>query len=147
MTAPDRIGPYRKSTDPKLVADAKTRLDAFTRSTDGVKQAIVAYYDHTQQPGTIAVIVAAAINIDDPAKELDSAFLSNLGVKNIRAVDTGPLGGVAECGSQVFNGGIAGSFCGWADHGSIGVVGFIGLDPGSAAADLLTFRAAVVTRG
>lgn len=74
-----------------------------------------------------------------------SAFES---MGEVTAVPAGDLGGAAAC-VNVKQAKIPGVMCGWADHGTIGIVGFPGTtvkDRDEAARAMLDIREAVVTR-
>jgi hypothetical protein len=142
LSAPNRIGAYRKSTDPNLTAQAETSRQQLLKGSPGIRQAVVAYYDNTQKYGQSAIVLASTYDVANPGSELFYTLDSD-NIQNLNSVDPGPLGGVAQCGTLSAHD----TNCGWADYGSLGLVEFVGVDPAEAAADLLQFRAAIVARG
>jgi hypothetical protein len=122
LQTPDSIGDLHRLTDPKLVAEAKKLLA--DSKPDEAKEGVSAYYLDQQRPDEPAVLIAFTADILTPGIEIYAVFNYAGNIENRHAIDPGPLGGVAECGSATQGGSVTVS-CAWADHGSMGAVGFL----------------------
>jgi hypothetical protein len=108
-------------------------------------------------PTHVVILVAATGTFFSPGSEVDSAFKgfsSSGGLSTLsepKDYPAGSLGGTAKCGSSQYNLGAGAtkltvSMCVWADHGSIGMVMFMGQDLSAVTGNLIPIREAVQTR-
>jgi hypothetical protein len=147
VSTPDTIGTLKKSTDPDKITLAQSILNDVKSGSEDVKESVAAYYDDTQNPDEPVFIVAATGDISDPSQGLDDFFKGVGEVTNIHSVDAGPPSGAsAKCGAQTQSG-LTVTFCAWADHGSLGVAGFVGRDAAASESLFRQIHAAVLTRG
>jgi hypothetical protein len=146
VSAPATIGTLTKSAEADKVALAESILNDVKKDSTDLKESVAAYYDDTNNPDQPVFLVAATGDIGDPDAELDSNFKDAGNVANVHAVDAGPLGGAARCGSESEADGTV-VVCAWADHGSFGVVGFLKRDPANAETLFGQIHQAVLTRG
>ncbi|WP_018351306.1 hypothetical protein [Longispora albida] len=148
LSTPDTAAGLTLDTTPPgkaTAADIQAALSApvqFDKTIGGVYR----------EPGstTRSVIVMAGQAIfSDPAEPLDKLFAvitdTAGGVSAKRDVDPGPLGGEARCGVTQIDA-AAVPVCGWADHGSAGLLLFPGHTPEEAPAKFAALRSAIQHR-
>src|SRR5262249_40346548 len=121
-------------------------LNDIKKDSPDIKESVAAYYDDTQNPDQPVFLVAATGDIGDPDAELDSDFKDAGNVANVHSVDPGALSGTARCGSEAEADATI-TICAWADHGSLGVVGFVGREAANAENLFRQIHEAVLTRG
>ncbi|WP_412541938.1 hypothetical protein R8Z50_05165 [Longispora sp. K20-0274] len=96
-----------------------------------------------------AIVVAGSATLFDPASTLDDLFSvitdTAGGVTGTHDVAAGALGGEARCGATTIDADKV-PVCGWADHGSAGLMLFPGHTPEEAAAKFVALRDAVQKR-
>jgi hypothetical protein len=144
VTAPSRVGQFQKSTDPSLTGEAQNILTEIKSGVPDSTSAVAAYYQNSNKT-ELVLLAAASGTIADPAGELDRQFQGATDIQNVRSVSPGPLGGSAKCGTEG-SGGATIILCAWADHGSLGIVGFGGMSTSQAASLLIQFRSAATIR-
>lgn len=135
-----------------METDLKGSIDSIEEVETGV------YSDEKDDdPTHIVVMVAATGTFFSPGSEVDAAFRgfgSNSGLTTVTSpteYPAGNLGGTAKCGSSQYNLGtgtqsLKVSMCVWADHGSVGMVLFMGQDVSTASSRFVAIREAVQTR-
>ncbi|MEU8261218.1 hypothetical protein AB0C02_11440 [Micromonospora sp. NPDC048999] len=123
LVEPETLGGRAKATDPDLQAAAnelKTEINGVVPGATSVIGSI--YGDPAKQD--LVLIAGASGLMADPKKELDDAIDGmsvGLGIKELKSVDAGPLGGEAKCGDGDA-GGVPLGVCVWADRGSLGMI-------------------------
>jgi hypothetical protein len=142
LRTPDQIGSLVRSTDAKDVARTQSALKTATADKRKYKQTMGAtYLDRQNQQA--AVVLAATIDIDDPTAEV--TFGDTRTMRDPHSIEPGPLGGVAECGTAQSSGTTL-FICTWADHGSIGAVAMVNVEPAEGENLFRRIRAAVLIR-
>jgi hypothetical protein len=133
--------------------------DGATTTADYIRDAIdtevnldtsigAVYWDGTNQDRSV-LFAGGDARLWSPADRLTDAFKvitdDTGGVRDIRTVPAGPLGGVMRCGTTKTDlGDIA--VCGWADHGSLAVALFPNRSVDEAAKLMLELRTATEHR-
>jgi hypothetical protein len=155
VTAPPTLpGGLTKDTSDastKLADSAESSLRSDVNSLDEVATGV---YTASDNPQNVVILVAATGTFLSPGSEVDSAFKGfdstsgSLTLSTPTTYDAGKLGGTVKCSS---GSGAAGtdttvSMCVWADHGSIGMVMFMGQDLAAVTGNLIPIREAVQTR-
>ncbi|WP_433610326.1 hypothetical protein ACQP2P_40890 [Dactylosporangium sp. CA-139114] len=108
-------------------------------------------------PTNVVILVAATGTFFSPGSEVDAAFKgfgTSSGFTTVTPpteYPAGQLGGTVKCGSSQYNIGSGSeslkmSMCVWADHGSVGLVVFMGQDISGASTRFVAIREAVQTR-
>jgi hypothetical protein len=127
VTAGDSIAGFDKSTNPELVSLSEQMNTEFKAGSELDTTAVGVYHKAGDEDQKVVMVVAGSALLLRPQNELASAFDSmstgGLTVTGTHSVDPGPLGGHAQCGTSV-TGGVKLAVCGWADHGSLGMIMF-----------------------
>ncbi|NUT22841.1 MAG: hypothetical protein HOV77_27045 [Hamadaea sp.] len=149
VSAPDTIAGFPRSTSPELKSigdqmDSDLKQGAgFSTTAAGV------YHKESDAQQKIVMIFAGTKLILRPQAQLNSAYgaieSGGLPITGRKAVPAGSLGGRAECATSV-TGGVKLAICGWADHGSLGMVMFFDRSTTEAAKLLLDFRQTIQHR-
>jgi hypothetical protein len=129
VRTPDAIGGLSRQTDPHATAAAQKVL-ADVKPADA-KEAVAAYYLDGHGRAKPVIVIAFTADIVTPGIEIYAMFNDAGNIENRHTVDPGPLGGLAECGRATDAGSVIVS-CAWADHGSVGAVGFLDWPPDEA---------------
>ena len=147
LTAPEKIGSYRKSAD-----QAVARTMSRTLSEGGIADPFAVEYDDTRSSARSVVVwggtgdgfISAIGELDGFFRSLDSSVGG--GSSQRVPADPGVVGGRAECAKKVVNG-VSFAICGWV--GSTALLGFMfnGLDNGAAATNMRTLLQAIVVAG
>lgn len=143
------IAGFDQSTNPQLVSLSQQMNTEFKAGSELDSTAVGVYHKSGDEEQKFIMVVAGSALLLRPQNELQSAFDSmssgGLTVTATHKVDAGELGGYAQCGTSV-TGGVKLAVCGWADHGSLGMIMFF--DRGVAEAEklLLDFRKEIVAR-
>ncbi|MEV6346174.1 hypothetical protein [Actinoplanes sp. NPDC051851] len=146
IAEPDTLGDRPKLTDEQFTSLAdqmKTSLSEYPQA----KNSFAAFYGEAAKKDIIGVLATEAV-ITDPQAELDAAFTSfgeSSAVTGRTKVDTGDLGGVAECGSTAQSG-VDMAVCGWADGGSVGMALIYFKKASEVTAEFPTLRAEIETK-
>ncbi|MEU2616425.1 hypothetical protein ABZ570_33425 [Micromonospora sp. NPDC007271] len=123
LVEPETLGGRPKVTEPQLQSAVEQMKTTIKDSVPGTTSVVGGIYgDPAKQD--LVMIAGASTLLADPKKELDNAVKGlgvGLGVKDLKPVDAGPLGGEAKCGDGNA-GGVQVGVCLWADRGSLGLV-------------------------
>ncbi|WP_432979155.1 hypothetical protein [Dactylosporangium sp. CA-233914] len=132
-----------------METDLRGSIDSVDEIATGV------YSKSDDDPTHIVVLVAATGTFISPGSEIDSAFKgfnsgSDLATTSAPAeYPAGRLGGTVKCGGAEYkfgNDGLKVSLCVWADHGSVGMVMFMGQEVSAVSGQFVNIREAVQTR-
>jgi hypothetical protein len=151
VVEPETLNGRSKVSDPRMQAVGKGFVDSMKARLPGLIGAVGVFYGDPAARNVVGVN-AVAIAIADPQKEIDQNVAgmkrSGVEVSDATAVEAGPLGGVAQCGSMrvIQNGTEAGTVCIWADAGSVGVVQFYLKGIEDAKREFLSIRELVEKR-
>ncbi|NUT34884.1 MAG: hypothetical protein HOV79_17645 [Hamadaea sp.] len=151
ISTPAQVLGNNRVTDPSLETDTAQLRDSL-RKYPLMSNATAAYYMDEKKPELVFVLAVSGFllmperDLDTILHELDDGMEA---VGELTDVDAGDLGGSAKCAYFRFEGmGTArGTLCGWADHGSLGVVLILPVrDRDEGARKMLDVRFAVETR-
>jgi hypothetical protein len=120
LVTPDTLGGRAKATDPTLAGVNEQLTSGLKESVPHAKSTVGAIYGEVAKQDMLFVVGATAVVVE-PEKELDTV-LTGLNAAGTVAVDAGPLGGSAKCGTAKDDDSEL-AVCAWADAGSIGVLG------------------------
>jgi hypothetical protein len=125
--------------------DLRTVLDAGF----SLDNTVAAVYGDPAEASRSVLFVGGTAFLARPDKELDQLFAllddQAGGVRDVKAVDPGKLGGVMRCGAAEGSDTVM-SICGWADYGSIALAMFPGRNADESAALLRDLRTAMEHR-
>jgi hypothetical protein len=149
VAAGPSIAGFAQSTNPELVSLSQQMNTEFKAGSELDSTAAGVYHKDGDEEQKVIIVVAGSALVLRPQTELRSAFdsmtASGLTVTGTSQVDPGELGGVAQCGSSV-TGGVKLAVCGWADHGSLGMIMFFDRGVTESAKLLLAFRKEIQSR-
>jgi hypothetical protein len=148
LSTPDRVAGLERDDREGAVATAEYLRDVLAADVDLDQSIGAVYADPTDARRSILVFGGTAL-LWRPEESLDRGFdlLSDDAgdVEGVRSVSPGRLGGVAKCGAATSEAGDI-AVCGWADHGSIGLVMLPGREVDESSELLLAIREAIQTR-
>lgn len=148
VTTGASIAGFDQSTNPELVSLSQQMNTEFKAGSELDSTAVGVYHKTGDEDQKVVMVVAGSALLLRPQTELRSAFDSmssgGLTVTGTHSVDAGPLGGHAQCGNSV-TGGVKLAVCGWADHGSLGMIMFFGRGVTEAERLFLDFRQEIET--
>ncbi|MET7402242.1 hypothetical protein ABZS66_53055 [Dactylosporangium sp. NPDC005572] len=145
LRSPDQVGSFTldKSDDAKSTAEYVR--DAIASEVNLDASVGLIYKDQTNS----VILVAGTARVWKPEDSLKDAFTvmadDSGGVRDLRDVPAGDLGGIMRCGVTTTQDGDL-PVCGWADNGSVGVALLPGRQPADAAKAFLDLRQAVEHR-
>jgi hypothetical protein len=149
VTAGDSIAGFAKSTNAELMALGEQMNSELKQDSKLDSTAAGVYHRSGDPQRKIVMVIAGTGLLLAPETELKTAFESldtgGLTVTGAKAVDPGKLGGTAKCGSATTSG-VKLTVCGWADHGSLGIVMFFDRGTSEGAKLLLDFRKEIQQR-
>jgi hypothetical protein len=138
VAAGPSIAGFDQSTNPELVSLSQQMNTEFKAGSELDSTAVGVYHKSGDEEQKVIMVVAGSALLLRPQTELRNAFASmssgGLTVTSTHSVNPGDLGGYAQCGTSV-TGGVKLAVCGWADHGSLGMIMFF--DRGVAEAEKL----------
>ena len=149
----EQLAGLAKLDNPDLQSGADDIVSAL-KTGRGVSEAVAGIYAQPDDATHPVMILAAAGLFPRPEQELLSGMteFNTDGFSFDQPVDVpaGPQGGAAKCSAGAVkvddNSSLDFILCGWADYGSVGMVGFFNSkDAGAAAGHLLAIRDAVET--
>ncbi len=123
LVEPETLGGRPKATDPQLLSAADELKTGINGVVPGATSVIGGIYGDPAKQDLVLIAGASGL-LADPKKELNDAIdgmSSDLGIKELKPVDAGPLGGEAKCGDGN-GGGVPLGVCVWADRGSLGII-------------------------
>ncbi|WP_433210299.1 hypothetical protein ACQP00_47370 [Dactylosporangium sp. CS-047395] len=159
VSAPPTLPGGLSKQDSPEADELKSSMESDLRGTiESIDEIATGVYSDEQDDDIthVVVLVAATGTFFSPGSEVDSAFKgfgSSSGATTVSAPSeypAGKLGGTAKCGSSAYSAGgtsVKMSMCAWADHGSVGLVLFMGQELSYAAGHFVDIREAVQTRG
>ena len=145
LVAPTTLGGRPKLNDPQFSAITEQLTSELERSVPSATSTVGALYGNPLQQD-IVLIAGASAPVTDPAKELDRFFSSMGGsgmtITDVAPIEAGPLGGVAKCGNADSSG-VKLAVCGWADQGSVAMIGTFFKTADEVAGDFPALRAEI----
>jgi hypothetical protein len=161
VSAPPTLPGGLSKQDSQTADTLKSSLESDLRGNiDNIDQIETGVYSAKgdADPTHVVILVAATGTFFSPGSEVDSAFKGFSGSGGLSTLSepkeypAGSLGGTAKCGSSQYNLGTGAatkltvSMCVWADHGTIGMVMFMGQELSAVTGNLIPIREAVQTR-
>jgi hypothetical protein len=123
---PKKLGGRPRLTDRKFSSLAKNLKSDLAADVPDATHTVSGVYG-TAGKRNLVVMAAAAAPFDDPQAELDGMFdgtgVSGNKITSITRIDSGPLGGAANCGKALQDG-VRMVLCSWVDSGSLGMLTF-----------------------
>lgn len=149
VTTGPSIAGFDQSTNPELVSLSQQMNTEFKAGSELDSTAVGVYHKAGDEEQKVIMVVAGSALLLRPQTELQTAFASmstgGLTVTSMHSIDPGELGGYAKCGTSV-TGGVKLAVCGWADHGSLGMIMFFDRGVTEAEKLLRDFRREIQTR-
>jgi hypothetical protein len=143
--APDRIGELVHTKDPELLRSERGAVADLRKS--GLEQPFASHYVDAANPKIGVFVAGSTQRVLLPRFEVGGALrMIGVPVADRVNVKAGEQGGTVQCGSAL----VAGTHtvvCVWADHGSMGVVRFMGRSLDEAGSLVAEIRAATIVRG
>ena len=125
LVTPATLGGRPKIDDPQFSGLTSQLTGELKRSVPAATSTVGAIYGSPLKQD-IVLVAGASAPVTDPEKELDRFFTSmgsaQMTITDVASTDPGPLGGVAKCGNADTSG-IKLAVCGWADQGSVAMIG------------------------
>jgi hypothetical protein len=147
LAMPDTIGNLTRDDSDAAKATATDLVTALRASIelDASQGAVYSNEDQT------VMLFGGTTLLWNPEQELDTVLTlmedkDEQGLRDLKMVDPGPLGGIMKCGLSEALSASAMAICGWADHGSIALALFPAHTADEAAALLRDLRAASLKR-
>ncbi|WP_238019796.1 hypothetical protein KZZ52_54200 [Dactylosporangium sp. AC04546] len=145
LRSPDQIGTFTLDKSDDARSTAEYVRDAIASEVNLDASVGLIYKDQANS----IILVAGTARVWKPEESLKDAFAvmadDSGGVRDLRDVPTGDLGGIMRCGVTTTQDGDL-PVCGWADNGSVGVALLPGRQPADAAKAFLDLRQAVEHR-
>jgi len=141
LSLPDPLAGLTRVHNDSLQASETELVARLKSAKPPLKNPVVGFYAAGGDVQKLVMIAAGTALILSPDSDLKDAFsglaASGLTVNTTQTYPAGKLGGTVRCGTgSVDTGGdsLPMVFCGWADHGSIGLVAFYNTSELSASA-------------
>ncbi|HCT77311.1 MAG TPA: hypothetical protein DGT23_12110 [Micromonosporaceae bacterium] len=149
LTMPAAVGNLTRDDSTEAKETATDLVTALRAEIELDKSEGAIYTDPAVGPGKSVMLFGGTTLLWSPEKELDTVLKlmedAGDGIKDLKEVDAGPLGGIMKCGGTgTDNSPMA--VCGWADHGSIALALFPGRTATDAAVLMQQFRTATQSR-
>ncbi|MFI5916624.1 hypothetical protein [Dactylosporangium sp. NPDC051541] len=154
-TLPGGLTKQDSAQSDALKSSMESDLRGSVDSVDEIETGVYGNKDDAD-PTHLVILVAATGTFFSPGSQVDAAFKgfgSGQGLTNVSSpqeYDAGKLGGTLRCGSSEYSLGTGSSLqmtmCSWSDHGSVGIVLFMGRTVAEASAQIVPIREAVQTR-
>ncbi|MET7836535.1 hypothetical protein ABZS44_27335 [Micromonospora sediminicola] len=123
VVEPTTLGGRPKVSQPELQSAALQMKSEFSKDVPNATSTAGAFYGDPAKKDLVMIAGVSGV-IADPKKEMADAITAitpELGAKEFKTVDAGPLGGDAKCGDGKTEG-IPVGVCIWVDKGSLGMV-------------------------
>ncbi|GAB3335482.1 hypothetical protein RMN56_03255 [Micromonospora halotolerans] len=123
LVEPPTLAGRAKVNDPALQTAATQMKSEIAKDVPNATSTAGAFYGDPKKKDLVMIAGASGV-IADPQKEMadaTTAITPQLGTKEFKTVDAGPLGGEAKCGDGTAEG-VPVAVCLWVDKGSLGMV-------------------------
>ncbi|WP_405093030.1 YppG family protein [Micromonospora sp. NBC_01392] len=123
VVEPTTLGGRPKATEPQLQSTALQMKSELGKDVPNATSTAGAFYGDPAKKDLVMIVAVSGV-IADPKKEMADAIAAvtpDLGTKEFKTVDAGPLGGDAKCGDGKAQD-IPVGVCIWSDKGSLGMV-------------------------
>jgi hypothetical protein len=151
LQMPERVSDLKRDDSPLAKDHASDLVAILQAQISDLNSSVGAVYEGPSGDASHSVMIFGGTTLLwNPERELDTvlAFISESSedsLKELAAVDPGPLAGVMKCGTtQMDNSPMA--ICGWADHGSIALALFPGRSTSDSANLMRALRSAAEKR-
>jgi hypothetical protein len=147
LTMPATVGNLTRDDSDAAKATANDLVTALQASIE-VDHSAAAVYTNADQT---VMLFGGTTLLWNPEAELDTVLTlmedkDEQGIRDLKTVDPGPLGGIMKCGLTEELSASAMAVCGWADHGSIALALFPARNADEAAGLMRDLRAASLKR-
>jgi hypothetical protein len=141
LEVPMRLGNRSRFFDRPLLFAVNDNLEQLSRLVDDLRDRAGQVYNGETDADHALLVGAVAGTVRDEEATLNEVFRLFPRVREVRAVDPGPLGGVARCGNGR-NDQYYVTMCAWADRISVGTVTFLSPKkrPGSPGKEFVEIR-------
>ncbi|GAB3080178.1 hypothetical protein [Micromonospora schwarzwaldensis] len=123
VVEPTTLGGRPKATEPQLQSTALQMKSELGKDVPNATSTAGAFYGDPAKKDLVMIVAVSGV-IADPKKEMADAITAvtpQLGTKEFKTVDAGPLGGDAKCGDGKAQE-VPVAVCVWSDKGSLGMV-------------------------
>ncbi|MEU1686330.1 hypothetical protein [Micromonospora sp. NPDC005707] len=123
LVEPTTLAGRSKVSEPQLQSVASQMKSEIAKDVPNATSTVGAFYGNPAKKDLVMIAGASGV-IADPKKEMADAtkgITAELGAKEFKTVDAGPLGGDAKCGDGKIED-VPVAVCVWADKGSLGMV-------------------------
>ncbi|MCP3782398.1 hypothetical protein NLX85_03335 [Micromonospora sp. A3M-1-15] len=123
LVEPPTLAGRPKVSEPQLQQAATQMKSEIAKDVPNATSTVGAFYGEPEKKDLVMIAGASGV-IADPKKEMADAITAitpELGAKEFKTVNAGPLGGDAKCGDGKTED-IPVAVCIWADKGSLGMV-------------------------
>jgi hypothetical protein len=151
LEMPEQVADLKRDDSPQALDHASDLVAILRAQIVNLDSSAGAVYEEPSRDANHSVMIFGGTTLLwNPERELDTilSFISESSedsLKELAAVEPGPLGGVMKCGSTQMDSATM-AICGWADHGSIAVALFPGRSTSDAANLMRTLRSAAEKR-
>ncbi|SCL22214.1 hypothetical protein GA0070624_2488 [Micromonospora rhizosphaerae] len=147
LVAPETLAGRPKVADPQLQATAEQMKSEMKKDVPDATSTVGGFYGNPAKEDLVMIAGASGL-LADPRKELEDAtkgLSTELGVKEFKTIEAGPLGGDAKCGDGKADD-VAIGVCVWADRGSLGMIIIYFKSAAALQSEFVTMRGQIEQR-
>ncbi|MFC0028164.1 hypothetical protein ACFFMM_01335 [Micromonospora chaiyaphumensis] len=148
LVEPPTLAGRPKITEPELQSAATQMKSEIAKDVPNATSTVGAFYGEPAKKDMVMIAGASGV-IADPQKEMADAITAitpQLGAKEFKTVDAGPMGGEAKCGDGKADA-IPVAVCIWADKGSLGMVVVYFKSAAEVQPEFVTMRGEIEKQG
>ncbi|MEU9823569.1 hypothetical protein [Micromonospora chersina] len=148
LVEPPTLAGRPKVTEPQLQQAATQMKSEIAKDVPNATSTVGAFYGEPEKKDLVMIAGASGV-IADPKKEMADAITAitpELGAKEFKTVNAGPLGGDAKCGDGKTED-IPVAVCIWADKGSLGMVVVYFKSAAEVQSEFVTMRGEIEKQG
>ncbi|MFG2107872.1 hypothetical protein [Micromonospora chersina] len=148
LVEPATLAGRPKVSEPQLQQAATQMKSEIAKDVPNATSTVGAFYGEPEKKDLVMVAGASGV-IADPKKEMADAITAitpELGAKEFKTVNAGPLGGDAKCGDGKTED-IPVAVCIWADKGSLGMVVVYFKSAAEIQSEFVTMRGEIEKQG
>ncbi|MFI7280897.1 hypothetical protein ACIBOV_11580 [Micromonospora chersina] len=148
LSEPATLAGRPKVTEPQLQQAATQMKSEIAKDVPNATSTVGAFYGEPEKKDLVMIAGASGV-IADPKKEMADAITAitpELGAKEFKTVNAGPLGGDAKCGDGKTED-IPVAVCIWADKGSLGMVVVYFKSAAEIQSEFVTMRGEIEKQG
>ncbi|MEU4480023.1 hypothetical protein AB0F68_18490 [Micromonospora sp. NPDC023966] len=148
LVEPTTLAGRAKVDQPELQSAAVQMKSEISKDVPNATSTVGAFYGDPAKKDLVMIAGASGV-IADPQKEMADAITAitpELGAKEFKTVDAGPLGGEAKCGDGKAED-VPVAVCMWADKGSLGMVVVYFKSAAEIQSEFVTMRGEIEKQG